>query len=115
MFRRSASEMRVVILAPVGRDAQLLAATLSALAIDSEITPDATLLLTKLKEGAGAVIVADEALNSNHVEGLGAWLTSQPPWSDLPIVVLTASGRPTAQNARRAHELQTLGNVTLIE
>jgi signal transduction histidine kinase len=115
MFRRSASEMRVVILAPVGRDAQLLASTLIALTIDSEITPDANLLLPKLKEGAGAVIVAEEALNSAHLKVLGAWLASQPPWSDLPFIVLTASGRPTAQNARRAEELQTLGNVTLIE
>ena len=115
MFRRSAIEMRVVILAPVGRDAQLLAATLAGLKIDSETAADGELLLVKLGEGAGAAIVAEEALKADHVKALAEWLTSQPPWSDMPFIILTSSGRPTPQSERRAHELQTLGNVTLIE
>jgi signal transduction histidine kinase len=115
MFRRSAIEMRVLILAPVGRDAQLLAATLVGLKIDSETAADGELLLVKLGEGAGAAIIAEEALRADHIKTLAAWLTSQPPWSDMPILILTSSGKPTPQSERRAHELQTLGNVTLIE
>jgi signal transduction histidine kinase len=115
MFRRSPIEMRVVILAPVGRDAQLLAATLAGLKIDCETVSDAELLLVKLEEGAGAAIVAEEALKADHIKALAGWLTSQPPWSDMPFIILTSSGRPTPQSERRAHELQTLGNITLIE
>src|SRR5579863_5969866 len=115
MFRRSTIEMRVVILAPVGRDAQLLAATLGVLKMESETAADAEILLVKLEEGAGAVIIAEEALKADNVNALAEWLTSQPPWSDMPFIVLTSSGRPTPQSERRAHELQTLGNVTLIE
>ncbi len=107
--------MRVLILAPVGRDAQLLAATLAGLKIDSEIAADGDLLLVKLREGAGGAIIAEEALKPDHVKALTEWLTSQPPWSDMPFIVLTSSGRPTPQSERRAHELQTLGNITLIE
>ena len=107
--------MRVLILAPVGRDAPLLAATLAGLKIDSEIAADGDLLLAKLREGAGAAIVAEEALRADHVKTLAEWLTSQPPWSDMPFLVLTSGGRPTPQSARRAQELQTLGNITLIE
>jgi light-regulated signal transduction histidine kinase (bacteriophytochrome) len=69
----------------------------------------------KLEEGAGAAIIAEEALNADHVKALADWLTSQPPWSDMPFIILTASGRPTPQSERRARELQTLGNITLIE
>src|SRR5512142_2168813 len=112
MFRRSAIEMRVLILAPVGRDAQLLAATLAGLQIDSEVAADGDFLLVKLREGAGAAIIAEEALKADHVKALAEWLTSQPPWSDMPFLVLTSGGRPTPQSERRAHELQTLGNVT---
>src|SRR5579872_843236 len=115
MFRRSPIEMRVLILAPVGRDAQLLVATLAGLNIDSEIAADGDILLLKLREGAGAAIIAEEALQGDHVKALAQWLTEQPPWSDMPFIVLTSSGRPTPQSVRRAHELQTLGNVTLIE
>src|SRR5437868_3006811 len=115
MFRRSASEMRVVILAPVGRDSQLLADTLGALKIDTVTSPDAGSLLKTLAEGAGAAIVAEEALNADHVHALSAWLDSQQPWSDMPFVILTTSGRPTPESRHRAHALETLGNFTLLE
>ena len=115
MFRRSAIEMRVLILAPVGRDAQLLAATLAGLKIDSEIAADGDLLLVKLREGAGGAIIAEEALKGDNVKALAEWQTSQPPWSDIPFIILTSTGRPTPQSERRAQELLTLGNVTLIE
>src|SRR5689334_20187875 len=115
MFRRSAIEMRVVILAPVGRDSQLLSGTLAALGIETQTATDAETLLAKLGEGAGAAIIAEEALNPAQVQALAAWLTSQPPWSDMPFIILTSSGRPTPQSARRAQELESLGYVSLIE
>jgi signal transduction histidine kinase len=115
MFRRSAAEMRVLLLAPVGRDAQLLAGTLASLNIDAQTVATAEILLPALDEGAGAAIIAEEALTSDRVQALARWLTSQPPWSDMPFIILTSTGRPTPESKRRAHELETLGNVTLIE
>jgi signal transduction histidine kinase len=115
MFRRSAVEMRVLILAPVGRDARLLQDTLAAISAETVISPDAGTLLEMLAAGAGMAIVAEEALNARHIQALGAWLVSQPPWSDIPFIILTAGGRPTLDHQRRAHELEMLGNVTFIE
>src|SRR4051812_17082198 len=115
MFRRSPLEMRVLIVAPIGRDAQLLAGTLENLKIDTQIAADPDTLLPMLREGAGAVIVGEEALSANRVKALGDWLNSQPPWSDLPFIILTSSGRPTPESKRRADEMETLCNVTLIE
>jgi signal transduction histidine kinase len=115
MFRRSPLEMRVVILAPVGRDAALLARTLSALEIDIAVTRDASALMEVLAEGAGAAIIADEALTSAALNVLRIWLSTQLPWSDMPFIVLTSSGVPTRESHLRARELQALGNVTLIE
>ncbi len=95
MFRRSAIEMRVVILAPVGRDAQLLADTLSALGIETALARDAETLLRMLGEGAGSAIIAEEALSPDSVRALAVWLHSAPPWSDMPFIVLTSGGKPT--------------------
>jgi signal transduction histidine kinase len=115
MFGRSATEMRVIILAPIGRDAALLAKTLAAADIVSVIATDASVLPTLLAEGVGATIIADEALPPDAVEALATWLAELPPWSEPPFIVLTSSGMPTRQTHLRAHELQKLGNLTLIE
>ena len=115
MFRRSALEMRAVILAPIGRDAALLASSLSGLEIDTAIAADAQALLEMLTAGAGCAILAEEALTAASMQALKAWLAEQPPWSDMPLIVLTFGGRATRQSHRRAQELQALGNVTLME
>jgi signal transduction histidine kinase len=115
MFRRNAAEMRILILAPVGRDAALLSETVGMLNVDSAIAADSNSLLQMLDEGAGAAIVAEEALLPSLVERLSTWLASQPQWSDIPFIVLTSQGRPTRQSHRRETELQALGNFALIE
>jgi signal transduction histidine kinase len=115
MFRRSALEMRVLVLAPIGRDAALLAGTLAGLQIETAIPGDGSTLLYMLAEGAGSAIIADEALTPELVQTLTVWLGSQPAWSDLPFIILTHSGQPTRESKHRAQELQSLGNFTLIE
>ncbi len=115
MFRRSASEMRVVILAPIGRDAQLLASTVNALGIDTAIAPHASSLLDFFGEGAGSAIIAEESLTADSTARLTAWVGSQPPWSDIPLIILTNGGRPTRNSQLRGQALQMIGNVTLIE
>ncbi|MFL6449341.1 MAG: sensor histidine kinase [Bryobacteraceae bacterium] len=115
MYRRSASEMRVLILAPFGRDAALIANCLRPLEIETIVAPDAQSLVQMLTEGAGCAIVAEEALTPSAIDCLKAWLAQQPPWSDTPFVVLTFTGRATRHSHRKAEELQSLGNVTLIE
>ena len=115
MFRRSPLEMRVVVRAPIGRDASLLAGTLAVLQIETAIATDSATLLQMLTEGVGSAIIAEEAITPDLLRDLSAWLDSQPAWSDMPSIVLTSSGRPTHESHRRAQELQVLGNFTLIE
>src|SRR5215831_1144184 len=106
MSRRTEREMRVLILAPIGRDARLLSGTLGAAGIAAEACPIAETLIEMLQEGAGAAIIAEEALAPNHLSNIGTWLRNQPPWSDVPFVILTSAGRPTPENMRRARQLE---------
>jgi signal transduction histidine kinase len=115
MFRRSAAEMRVIILAPTGRDAALLARTLTEAGIAIAIARDAGALLTLLAEGAGGAIIADEALPEDAIGAVAIWLAGLPPWSDPPFIVLTSGGIPTRQTNQRTQQLQVLRNLTVLE
>ena len=115
MYRQSELEMRVLILAPVGRDADLLAGTLAQANVTSEICLHPAALLESLAEGAAAALVTEESLSQSDLNSVFDWLTSQPTWSDIPFVVLTSRGRANAATARKALELQGLGNATFLE
>jgi len=115
MFRRTASEARVLILAPVGRDAELLAQTLRTIDVESVPVPSVDALLKELRVGVGAAVIADEAIPPRQVHELTSWLSSEPPWSDPPIIILTPGGQSKLYSNQRAQQFSTLGNFTLIE
>ncbi|WP_250436210.1 hybrid sensor histidine kinase/response regulator [Caballeronia sp. ATUFL_F2_KS9A] len=104
----------VLLLTPSGRDCVVAQALLEAAGIATEPFRDILQLGAKLRDDVGCVVIADEAINGADLTALGRWVSSQPPWSDLPFVVLTQrSGRdrrPLAERLTRA-----LGNVTFIE
>lgn len=115
MFRRNDIEMRVLILAPVGRDADLLAQNLRTIDVESAIVPNVEALIREAPLGVGASIIADEAISPGQVHELTSWLSTQPPWSDPPFIILTPGGRSKSYSHERAQQFSTLGNFTLIE
>jgi signal transduction histidine kinase len=115
MSEQSGREARILVLAPTGRDSLLIAETLAADVLPTVVCRDADALLKMLEEGAAAAIIAEEALLPAAVARLGRWVTLQPPWSDIPFVVLTSHGVPRPSTTRRARELEALCNVTFLE
>jgi signal transduction histidine kinase len=109
------TEERILILAPRGRDASLISGTLAEDGISAVICADAACLVRLLEEGAAAAIVAEEALTQEGVKNIARFLAAQPPWSDMPFVVLTSSGRANTATVRKAQELAVLGNITYLE
>jgi signal transduction histidine kinase/CheY-like chemotaxis protein len=107
-------EERVLVLAPIGRDASVAVAVLSEAGVASEACPDIERLCCLLTTGAGAALLTEESLSPAATSRLVEVLTHQPPWSDLPLVVLTSGGETTA---RSLGTLEMLGsaNVTLLE
>jgi PAS domain-containing protein len=57
-------------------------------------------------------LLAEEALNEEGLIILERWIASQPPWSDLPIVLLTRGRTGQEANLSIAGRL---GNVTILE
>lgn len=106
---------RVLLLTPTGRDAVLISGTLREHGIGAGACPDGRALASAIRAGAGAVVIAEEALARETIEALASVLSSQPPWSDLPIVVLSSAGESTAVTNYWALQFGPLGNVTVIE
>lgn len=104
---------RLGILAPAGRDSAVIAGILQKAAIDCVICADGSTLIAALDERqAGAAIVAEEAFDRSELESLIAWLKNQPPWSDLPIILLT---KRSGNAVRQANLAASLGNTTILE
>jgi signal transduction histidine kinase/ActR/RegA family two-component response regulator len=111
----AASELRVLILAPRGRDASLAASILTRVGITCRVCAGLAELAAAV-EGAGAALVTEEAFDGNDEEGaLLRWVTSQPPWSDFPFVILAAPRGDFAQGVRAPAWFARLGNAVLLE
>src|SRR3954451_20432248 len=102
-------EFRVLIHAPRGRDAAVARGVLAA-EHEVYICEEPASLVTCLHEGAAAAVVTEEALAADEmVHGLVGVLVPQPPWSDLPFIVL-ATRQPGRRSARAVASLHSLGN-----
>lgn len=91
MSRSDAHRTRVLVLAPVGRDARIAASILGSQGIETHICADLAETV-KAIDDAECLVIAEEALLSSDRTALAAWLENQPPWSDFPIVLLTMRG-----------------------
>jgi len=105
---------RVLILAPRGRDAAIAADLLARNAIEAHVCADPCQLVELLDQGAGAVLVTEEALAAAPLRALASWVAAQPAWSDIPFVVL-ANGSRTPRTVGATERLAELGNVVLLE
>ncbi len=109
------TEERVLVLAPVGRDAELTATILSQAGIPSLRCSDAQAVGRELARGAGVLLLAEEALAHEALAALLSALADQPPWSDVPLIVI-AKEDPSAVSVRRSLEIvERLGHVTLLD
>lgn len=106
---------RVLVLAPTGRDAEIMQGRLLAANLPSELCADLDVLLAAISCGAGAAIIAHEALSARSSEALLAALEAQEPWSDLPVLLLTEAASPKRSRVPLPTALFERTNVTLLE
>ena len=110
----STMDEAVLILTPHGRDAAVAVDLLKRHGIPAVNCEHLSALSAAIEKGAGAALVAEEALVGMDLELLAARLEQQPPWSDFPFVVL-ANGHKGVRSARAFETLDRLRNVVLLE
>lgn len=67
---------RILILAPVGRDAAVTADLLAKAGLEPQVCYKLEGLMEALAEGAAAALVAEEALFGRDLDPLSAWLAA---------------------------------------
>src|SRR6266480_236424 len=101
-------------MAPLGKDATAMATLLYADGFEVRICADTDECSQQIAAGTGALLLTEEALESRLLSNLLEVLKAQPPWSELPLIILTSGGE-----SRRARLLDlaaaAAGSVTLLE
>jgi len=105
----------VLVHAPYGRDAAMICDFLAKAGMTATACATVEQIRAQLDDNTGAVLISDEALNQASIGSLAAVLHTQPPWSDLPLIVTTSGGEATAASRRRLELLTPLGNFSLLE
>ncbi len=106
----------VLIVAPFGRDGQLICETLQRADIPCELHNDARVVFPRLSNGTGAVLVEEEALNQELIQEFALALQNQPTWSDAPVIVLMKARSATSPTSRLLAQMrEPLGHTTLLE
>src|SRR5207248_8768894 len=83
---------RVIIIAPVGQDAPAMAALLDAQGFETQICDGSAEYSREIIDGAGALLLTEEALEPAQASLRLDALKAQPPWSELPLIILTSGG-----------------------
>ena len=105
----------IAVLTPTGRDGPMTERVLSRAGLAAAACDDMAALCALVSEGVGAVLLAEEALGAQPATMLLEVLDAQPPWSDVPVVILTGEGELSQSIPRALEVIASRANVTLLE
>jgi signal transduction histidine kinase/ActR/RegA family two-component response regulator len=108
-------ERRVLIFAPTGNDARLTADFLAINNVPPLVCSSMIELCDSVRQGCGAIILAEEALFEKSILMLVQHLGAQPEWSDIPLILITSGGEVSQTQLRRLNIFGPAGNVTVLE
>jgi len=106
---------RILVCAAFGRDGELIERELGRAGLSSFRCSALEDLCGCVPDGAGVILICDYCFSRDDVALLAEMLSSQPPWSELPVLVLTSGGVTTAETHSVLRALEPIGNVTLLE
>jgi signal transduction histidine kinase/ActR/RegA family two-component response regulator len=112
--RGAQADERILFLSPSQRDAQVVQELLCEHGFSVRAFSDMDEFCEEIERGAGALVLAEEALTEGAPRPLAERLARQPAWSDVPLLFL-ARPRQTAGAMRILEALGHAGNVTLFE
>lgn len=106
--------LRVLVVAPLGADARNISHVLREASLDAIICRDLAEAIDALHD-AGALVLTEEAAVSVASDRLNDALRAQPPWSDLPLILITSGFDRRGVATDSVHRLGSPHNLTLLE
>ena len=104
------SNTAVLVLGPTQSDSRVAAIVLSEVGVNAIACENLSQLCEFMRNGCGALVIAEEALAVEEVTLLQSALSNQETWSDIPVILLTNN------NSHEATELfSRSGNISLLE
>ena len=103
---------RVLVLAPTPADAALSRTIIIDAGLACDVEADSDSLARSVSEGVGAILLTEEVVARGDNRELARVLSSQPSWSEIPIILLVGIGTDASVTASA---LALLGNVTILE
>ncbi len=111
-LREAGRDERILILAPLGRDAALARDALHGAGLTAHICRELPAITRELTDGAGGLLISEEAIPPGRLPILVHALENEPSWSDLPIVVLLTV--PSRDRPPPIRHFEPLRNVTML-
>ena len=109
------ANLPVLVFAPFGKDASLVERVLGQSSVNVRSFSTIEDFARSICDDAGAAVITEEVLQNKTIGALAQKISSQPPWSDFPLIVLTGSGLSTESSESAVRSRAPLGNVTLLE
>lgn len=109
----SQASERILLLAKLPGDAALAAGILAKAGLQVEPCPNPAALSDSIAEGAGVVIIAEEALDGANLTSFLDVLSRQPPSSTIPVIMLVQPLLGAELSAMR--NSQILNKVVVLE
>ena len=103
---------RVLVLAPTPADAALTRTIIADAGLVCHVDEDSDSLARGVSQGVGAIVLTEEVITRGDNRELARVLTTQPSWSEIPIILLVGVA---ADASVTATALALLGNVTILE
>jgi signal transduction histidine kinase/ActR/RegA family two-component response regulator len=105
---------RILIFAPVGKDAPLTLDVLQRTDLNGCVCSTAHGLCLEFQRGAAVIMLTEEALEDPDISELMDCLRTQPTWSDIPVLLFADAERSEIY-LRTLRLLEGLRNVVLLE
>jgi two-component system, chemotaxis family, CheB/CheR fusion protein len=105
-------ELRLLVLASNSQDAQHSRLILDDAGIAITLCRNLYELCREAAQGAGALLITDEAFADERFDHLREMLRAQPAWSDLPLLILAPGG---VSSTAAGWAMEALANVVLLD
>jgi signal transduction histidine kinase len=93
-------------------DADLVRSILREGGVSTRVCGSVKELCARIAQGAGCVVIVEEALRDEEMPALRESLDAQPAWSDIPLVLL--AGEDTELRSMVERAFPNSGNITLL-